>query len=113
MPRAVPSLASLLDDGEARKRRIARLSHERELARDAEVYRAELTDQLKRVERRLVVGSMIGVRQDRVPDRRDAAVVQPRAGRPRAQQRGRVEAVVGAAEAPARLAACWRAAFTC
>ena len=53
MPRAVPSLASLLDDGEARKRRIARLSHERELARDAEVYRAELTDQLKRVERRL------------------------------------------------------------
>lgn len=46
MPRAVPSLASLLDDGEARKRRIARLSHERELARDAEVYRAELTDQL-------------------------------------------------------------------
>ena len=53
MPRAVPSLASLLDDGEARTRRIARLSHERELARDAEVYRAELTDQLKRVERRL------------------------------------------------------------
>ena len=53
MLRPVPSLASLLDDGDARKRRIARLSHERELARDAEVYRAELARQLARLDRRL------------------------------------------------------------
>ena len=53
MLRPVPSLASLLDDGDARKRRIARLSHERELARDAEVYRGELARQLARLDRRL------------------------------------------------------------
>ena len=53
MLRTVPSLASLLDDGDARKRRIARLSHERELARDAEVYRGELARQLARLDRRL------------------------------------------------------------
>ena len=90
MLRPVPSLASLLDDGDARKRRIARLSHERELARQL----ARLDRRLERIRGVFPVWAPAQTKADQTKERAAGANKVDAKERARARMAARYAALV-------------------